>query len=674
MGGRRAVGTASAVFFLVIAALTGRWWDQTRKERVAGEARRLAADAGRRVKDAWSVQTESLSLMTSGAAANPLLLTALRGGVDAATLADIVRNEEWWAPYRSALAALSYEDATLAFTQDADSAPLAAAVVATVRQEHRPVTRTFLAPGGRVVLLAGQPIPFSAGSPPAVLVLERPLDQRALQTLAVRTDVPVVLADDRGLIGTGGRREDLGWLRSAVGYEAAGVRSGADWSAVAAPLAPRLWIWTGARAGDFSHLLAAADRRKKRVLWLVTTLLAAAAFVAGWRRRPMAIAPRAAAPIPPEPAAEPPTASLVETGGGRRLLPAEAGGLEVALGPTGPRTPPLGVNLGRYQLVERIGEGGMAEVFSAVSFGASGFRRFFVVKRLRPEMTTNPVAVTHFIDEANLASTLVHPNIVPVFDFGEINGTYFLAQEYVVGRDLGRLRRRMIERGDRPLSPRAVFFLAHELLSGLECAHDQREDDGTALELVHRDVSPENVMISERGEVKLLDFGIVKVGQQPVQQTEIGHLKGNVDFMSPEQARGASVDRRADLFSVGLVLYYAVTGTPLYEGGTVFDRLTRAAAGPGPDEWAKLATLPAPLSEILWRALAVDPDERYQTATDFRAVVAPLMESGDAELSAAISRNFDAELRAEQDRLTGAFPRPRTREAASVLASEGSGK
>jgi serine/threonine-protein kinase len=321
------------------------------------------------------------------------------------------------------------------------------------------------------------------------------------------------------------------------------------------------------------------------------------------------------------------------------------------------------MTLGRYLLVDRIGAGGMAEVFTAVSFGARGFRRFFVVKRLRWEMTRNPGAVALFIDEANVASTLVHRNIVPVFDFGEIDGIYYLAQEYVVGRDLGRLQLRMNERGERPLPMPAVCFLAHELLGGLQCAHDHCGDDGSALEVVHRDVTPANVMISERGEVKLLDFGIVQVGPERLTLTEKGQLVGNVDFMSPEQARSEPVDHRADLFSVGLVIYYAATGTPLYDGETLFDRLNRAAAGPGPEEWAKIAALPPPLAEILVRALSLDPDERYQTATDFRAVMAPFIEGGETELSAAISRTFDRELRAEQDSLAAASPRPRLRDA-----------
>jgi len=322
-------------------------------------------------------------------------------------------------------------------------------------------------------------------------------------------------------------------------------------------------------------------------------------------------------------------------------------------------TPLGGIPIGRYVLLDRIGEGGMAEVFAAVSFGAGSFRRFFVVKRLRSEMANNPTAVAHFIDEANLASTLVHPNIVPVFDFGEVQGVYFLAQEYIAGRDLGRLRRRMNERNDGPLSPRAVVYLAHEILSALEYAHDKRADDGSAMELVHRDVTPENVLVSARGEVKLLDFGIVKSAQGRVTRTEIGHIKGNVSFMSPEQARGRNVDRRSDLFSLGMVMYFAAAGRPLYEDGeTAYDSLHMAAIGPGDVQAAAIASLPGPLPQILGRALAVDPDERYQTAADFRAALGAEIEAAKAELSSAIGRHFESDLQREQDRMTRIVTRP----------------
>ncbi len=312
----------------------------------------------------------------------------------------------------------------------------------------------------------------------------------------------------------------------------------------------------------------------------------------------------------------------------------------------------------------------MAEIFTAVSFGSGGFRRSFVVKRLRPEMATNPVAVAHFIDEANLASTLVHPNIVPVFDYGEVAGSYFLAQEYIVGRDLGRLTRRMVERNIPAISPQAALYIAHEMLRGLHYAHEKRQDDGAVLDLVHRDVTPENAMISERGEVKILDFGIVKAAAR-VSQTDIGMVKGNVDYMSPEQARGRSVDRRSDVFSTGLVLCFAMTRTPLYRGETLFDRLTRAAMGPGEEELAQIAALPKPLPEILKRALAIDPAERYQTAAEFAQAVAPYISGGAGELTGVINALYGDELQLEQDRLAAAFPRVRTRES-SLAAAEAS--
>jgi serine/threonine protein kinase len=322
----------------------------------------------------------------------------------------------------------------------------------------------------------------------------------------------------------------------------------------------------------------------------------------------------------------------------------------------------VGTPLGRYVLLDRIGEGGMAEVYTAVSFGSGGFRRSFVVKRLRPEMATNPVAVAHFIDEANLASTLVHPNIVPVFDFGEVGGQYFLAQEYIVGRDLGRLTRRMVERNIPAISASAGLYIAHEVLRGLHYAHEKRADDGTPLELVHRDVTPENVMVTERGEIKILDFGIVKSAQR-VSQTDIGMVKGNVDYMSPEQARGRAVDRRSDIFSTALVLYFALARSPLYRGETLYDRLTKAAMGPGEEELDRLAALPAPLPEILGRALKIDANERYQTAAEFAHAVAVHVVGGAAELTGVVNALWGDELQLEQDRLAAAFPRGRTRES-----------
>ena len=317
----------------------------------------------------------------------------------------------------------------------------------------------------------------------------------------------------------------------------------------------------------------------------------------------------------------------------------------------------------------------MAEVYTAISFGYGGFRRSFVVKRLRSELIANATAVDLFIDEANLASTLVHPNVVPVFDFGEAAGSYFLAQEYVIGRDLGRITRRLHERGEPLLSVGAILQMAHEVLAGLEYAHAKRDDAGNPLGIVHRDITPDNVMISERGEVKVLDFGIMKATQR-VSQTESGTVKGSVGFMSPEQARGKQVDHRSDLFSLGLVILYAATGEPTYPGEAFYDLLTAAAAGPGDAQRARIAALPNALPAILERALQFDPDRRFQSSTEFRAAIAPYaVGAGATELAAQLLRLFGDELRAEQERLAAAFaqaPRSSSRQMPVVpIAGDG---
>ncbi len=215
---------------------------------------------------------------------------------------------------------------------------------------------------------------------------------------------------------------------------------------------------------------------------------------------------------------------------------------------------------------------------------------------------------------------------------------------------------RLRDRGDPLLSRNTILYLANEILNGLAYAHDKRDDAGRLLGLVHRDVTPANVIISERGEVKILDFGIMKAKQR-VSQTESGTVRGNVGFMSPEQARGRPVDHRSDLFSTGLVILYAATGEPTYPGDTFYDLLTAAASGLSADQKARIAALPAPLPAILTRALAVDPAKRFQSSAEFSAAIVPHLSPGGAtELGARVAALFGDELRAEQDRLAAAFP------------------
>jgi serine/threonine-protein kinase len=314
-----------------------------------------------------------------------------------------------------------------------------------------------------------------------------------------------------------------------------------------------------------------------------------------------------------------------------------------------------GRSFGRYVLVDRLGEGGMSQVYTAVVFGAEGFRRKFVIKRLRPEYLDDQTVVSSFIDEANLASSLVHSNIVPVLDFGKVGDEYFLATEYILGRDLGRITQHLKQRTGAGMPVAAVLHAAHEVLEALEYAHSRTGESGSALGIVHRDVSPNNILVTARGEVKLFDFGIVKA-EGRVTRTQQGVVKGNVSFMSPEQARGLEVDARADLFSLGLVIYYCLTGEVLYQGATSYELLLKAATGPGPDEIPRLRTLPEPAGALLARALASDAAARFASATEFAAALAPHIAGGAAQLAGLMRTQFADDFRREEERFAGAIP------------------
>ena len=656
--GRPLLGLGLAGALIGAAWLSGQSLDSSRQERVGQEAERAARYAVDRARDVVGVQMETVTLMAHNGVVNPRLGVALRGRVDDQTLNDIFDHEPWWEPYRKLGTAVSYDGGQIDFIrgEGMERLPLSA-IVRRVRQDGTPVSNFFVG-GDLVFALAAVPMRFQDADA-VVLVLARPLDKPTLTGLQDQVKAPLLLTDGKRPLGSVGAPGDTRLLQAAIGREREGRFFLPDtaWGAAVVQVGPQIWMWAGGRVTAFARAETGKDKTRKRGLWAGAIALAAIVLGLSLRSKQRE----------DDEDEEDDDRASDQAPAGTQAVPAAMMGNPGSA----PNIPGgVGTPLGRYVLLDRIGEGGMAEIFTAVSFGSGGFRRSFVVKRLRPEMATNPVAVAHFIDEANLASTLVHPNIVPVFDFGEVAGSYFLAQEYIVGRDLGRLSRRMVERNIPAISPQAALYIAHEMLRGLHYAHEKRQDDGAILDLVHRDVTPENAMISERGEVKILDFGIVKAAAR-VSQTDIGMVKGNVDYMSPEQARGRSVDRRSDVFSTGLVLCFAMTRTPLYRGETLFDRLTRAAMGPGEEELAQIAALPKPPPEILKRALAIDPAERYQTAAEFAQAVAPYISGGAGELTGVINALYGDELQLEQDRLAAAFPRVRTRES-SLAAAEAS--
>jgi len=272
------------------------------------------------------------------------------------------------------------------------------------------------------------------------------------------------------------------------------------------------------------------------------------------------------------------------------------------------------IPFGKYLLVERLAQGGMAEVFRAVYQGAAGFEKQVAVKRILPVFDGTKDFVAMFVDEARIASSLTHVNIVQVSDFGELDGSYYLAMELVDGVDLGRLREAASKRGLRIPVPIVAYIIA-EAARGLAYAHDKRGNDGAPLGIVHRDVSPQNVLISYAGEVKIADFGIAKATGK-LHKTESGAVMGKIRYMSPEQINGEPLDGRSDLFALGVIFWELLVGAPLWTGdnpGAVSDQVKNAKVEP-PSRRGR--DVPGELDRIAMKALERGRDARYGRAAE----------------------------------------------------------
>jgi len=267
---------------------------------------------------------------------------------------------------------------------------------------------------------------------------------------------------------------------------------------------------------------------------------------------------------------------------------------------------------GRYLLLDRIGSGGMAEVFRAVMPGAQGFRQTFVVKRILAERSRATDFVDMFVQEARINSLLTHPNIVQVFDFGNVGGDYFLAMEYLRGRDVQVLMRKLREQNLLCPVPVAAF-IAHEVATCLGYAHDLVGSDGKRLDIVHRDISPSNIMCLRTGGVKLLDFGIAKAAGDNTENTEQGLFKGKLAYVAPERIKNEALDGRVDLFGLGVVLWEMLVGRRLFRGKSELETLTKVMEMPVPLPSSQRPDVPASLDAIVLRALDRDRTKRYAT-------------------------------------------------------------
>jgi TonB family protein len=277
-----------------------------------------------------------------------------------------------------------------------------------------------------------------------------------------------------------------------------------------------------------------------------------------------------------------------------------------------------GINFGQYLLLSKIAAGGMAELFKAKRKGVEGFEKILAIKRILPYMVDNEEFITMFIDEAKLAAQLTHQNICQIFDLGKIENSYYIAMEFVHGKDL-RAVLRSARVKQKPVPVELAILITSKICSALDYAHRKNDMSGKPLNLVHRDVSPQNILISYEGDVKLVDFGIAKATNK-VHVTQHGALKGKLLYMSPEQAWGKPVDKRSDVFSVGGVLYEMLTGRPLFFAEndtevTILEKVREAQLTP---IRTFLPNIPVELEKILAKALQKDPENRYQAAAEMQ--------------------------------------------------------
>ena len=278
-----------------------------------------------------------------------------------------------------------------------------------------------------------------------------------------------------------------------------------------------------------------------------------------------------------------------------------------------------GDRFGPYELIKLLAVGGMAEIYLAKATGISGFEKYVALKVIHPNYSQDEHFIEMLVEEAKIAVHLTQPNIVQIFDLGRIGDVRYIAMEYVDGPDLYHIMRTITSVGERVDFDQAAF-LALEICAALDYAHRCTDQMGQALRIIHRDVSPQNIIVSRAGEVKLADFGIAKATVR-ARQTAVGVIKGKYYYMSPEQAWGDTIDHRTDLFSTGVVLYEVIVGQMLYleeDLGALLDRVRKADIAPPsslrPD-------VPPELERIVMKAVALRPEDRYQSAYDFQTAL-----------------------------------------------------
>ncbi|WP_146157662.1 serine/threonine protein kinase, partial [Enhygromyxa salina] len=308
--------------------------------------------------------------------------------------------------------------------------------------------------------------------------------------------------------------------------------------------------------------------------------------------------------------------------------------------------------LAQYQILGRIALGGMAEVYKAVSRGVEGFEKVVAIKRILPHVAEDEEFITMFKDEARIAAQLQHSNIAQIYELKSEGETFYIVLEYVPGKDL----RALFEHGrgiKRPMPLAQACYVIMQVCEGLEYAHNKKDRHGRPLGLIHRDVSPPNVLVSYEGEVKLIDFGVAKAAGR-ASQTQAGILKGKFGYMSPEQVRGATIDRRSDVFSLGVVLWEILCNQRLFQAETDFATLEKVRTVSVDPPSRINPAVSTKLEQVVMRSLAADLNERYQTASELHdALQAFMFEEGlfysRKNLAEWMQESFARDIEAEKE-------------------------
>ena len=275
---------------------------------------------------------------------------------------------------------------------------------------------------------------------------------------------------------------------------------------------------------------------------------------------------------------------------------------------------------GKYTLLRKLAVGGMAEIFLALHRSISGFEKLLVIKRILPNLTQDGEFLQMFLDEARIAATLNHPNIAQIYDVGSVGDSYFIAMEYVHGEDLRSIVRAMKKKAIKSFPLEHGLQIVAGVCAGLDFAHTRTDLQGEPLEIVHRDISPQNVLVTFAGDVKVVDFGIAAAKIAGMKQnTDRGQLKGKIPYMSPEQCQGEDLDHRSDIFSMGILLWELTTGRRLFRGETEFNTLRKIVEEPYPRPTQFVSNYSPELEQIVMRALAKDRESRYASARDLQA-------------------------------------------------------